>query len=53
LLLNFGASGNVTLTVAPLPRDAFYLFLPPWQSKIRLEIAKPKPIPWAFVLNNG
>ena len=47
----FGSIGKVTMKVVPLPLAVLTVIVPPCASMIRLHIAKPKPMPCAFVVN--
>ena len=41
------------MKVVPLPLAVLTFIFPPCASMMRLHMAKPKPMPCAFVVNNG
>ena len=49
----WGSTGNVIVTAVPFPILLFTEMLPLWASAMRLQMGKPKPMPFALVVNNG
>ena len=50
---SFGSIGNTSVKVVPRFFAVLTAIDPPWASTMRLHIAKPKPIPFALVVNKG
>src|SRR3990170_1375355 len=50
---NLGSAGIVTMKVAPFSNVLSTEIFPPCASMTRLHMCRPKPIPFAFVVNNG
>ncbi len=48
-----GSNGSFTVKVEPRPISLSTVIFPPCPSTNRLQMGKPKPMPFAFVVNNG
>ena len=53
MITALGLIGKAIVNVVPLFMVVFTLIVPPCASMIRLHMAKPKPIPCAFVVTRG